>query len=289
MVKNRRITRSRMLSSTSFQEELIMEILSWVPIKSLIRFRGVSFTIFGFGFHHATQEYKIIRLLYTPKVLQSPGVSGSHVSVYTFGTRSWRSLESTLDTYGINDISNESAPVLVNGALHFLAATPVSTIYDAILSFDVKNEVFQVISPPNGPVSYNIFKDVRLGEFGGLLYMSFTLKDVGIDIWIMQEYGVVESWTNQFKINLPSFKSSLKLLGVADNGETVLEKDDTEYYGGLNIEKCTSLVLYNLKTNSRRRLKKPRFKYDHACEFVGSLVSPRLINEVRSTTDTGKS
>ncbi|KAF5177892.1 hypothetical protein FRX31_032522 [Thalictrum thalictroides] len=229
----------------SFPEEVVVEILSWLPIKSIVRFRDNIIipcspipsyfnqhnnkrkrkcsTSFGFGFHHATQEYKVIRVVFTHKVFQS------HVSVYTLGTPTWRSLESILDAYGINRISDHTA-VLVNGALHFLAARPVSTFFDVILSFDVKDEVFQVISPPN-------LEAVRLGELGRLLSLSFPLKDVGIDIWIMQEHGVVVSWTNLFKIKLPGLNTFLKL-GALSHHE-------------LSMESGTSLIQGKLKKKWR--------------------------------------
>ncbi|KAK9284539.1 hypothetical protein L1049_023714 [Liquidambar formosana] len=48
-----------------------------------------------------------------------------------------------------------------------------------------------------------------------------------VDIWVMKEYGALESWTNQFTFD-QRVNFIFPLLGFMKNGEVVLKDDDGE-------------------------------------------------------------
>ncbi|PIA28135.1 hypothetical protein AQUCO_07200046v1 [Aquilegia coerulea] len=221
----------------------------------------------GFGFLHDTNEYKLIRIVCTPEFKCSePHEYSSHVSVYTLGTDSWRTLEP------ISYRLCEGSGALINEALHWLAARPTDSLsWSSILSFDLKDEVFQEIPQPNGFEDYHCSHYVKVGELYGLLCIFCILPREDVQIWVMKEYGVVDSWTKQFKIERPKVRYcpySLQPLGLANNGEIILQKD------------MWQLFSYNPKTNSLTSLKKFLLKFDQVYAFVGSLMSPSSFNGV---------
>ncbi|PIA28133.1 hypothetical protein AQUCO_07200044v1 [Aquilegia coerulea] len=196
-------------------------------------------TLYSFGYHQVTNEFKVIRIMCTTKHAYTNEKFQSHVSVYTLGTGSWRIIEPM--SYDI--LLTIHYPALVNGALHWLAARPGSTSWNLIVSFDLKDEVFREIPLP-------------------------------------REYGVIGSWSIQYKIGQPNgHQSSFRLepLGVASSGEIVVRADTRR------------LIVYSPKTNSVKRLKKFAFQSYHVYAYIGSIVSPRLINATSHIIDTEES
>ncbi|PIA34622.1 hypothetical protein AQUCO_03700127v1 [Aquilegia coerulea] len=230
---------------------------------------GIRQTVFGFGFHEDTNEFKVIRIFYVIpykwKHLKSEILS--HVSVYTLGTNSWRILPDI--SYKVTK-GNESS-VLVNGALHWFGAKTGTIVYDVIVSFDLKDEVFQHIPSPKG-VRFKYPYSRQIGHMGGLLSFFSSLANEYLHIWVMKEYGLAESWTKQFIIGpseiLGFFPNRLSPLGSANNGDIIIQKDSSE------------LLLYNNKTDSIKSLYKFEISLDAAYIYRGSLVSPTVRTRV---------
>jgi hypothetical protein len=92
-----------------------------------------------------------------------------------------------------------------------------------VLSFDLGDEVFRVISVPNG--MFSAFDNVYTSVFGGLLYLSCHDGWYGANqccsIWVMKEYGVVDSWTKQCTVD-PNV-GIVRVLGIPKNGHILVE------------------------------------------------------------------
>ncbi|XP_071723266.1 uncharacterized protein [Rutidosis leptorrhynchoides] len=122
-----------------------------------------------------------------------------------------------MTTRSYQPLHNPVSPNL-NGALHCIG-------YDAdtercvILGFDVNNEVFRPMKLPNGlgkkvsRYKLLLFQKslIALCCFDSPLVFSF-------EIWVMKQYGSVESWTKMWKCNSPGFERG-DVLGFRDNGE----------------------------------------------------------------------
>ncbi|KAL5718872.1 hypothetical protein ACHQM5_011729 [Ranunculus cassubicifolius] len=143
-------------------------------------------------------------------------------------------------------------------------------MFDGVVALDLKKESFQVILLPhdvkfNGPIFCPGIK-----EFGGLLCFYCENLHEGLQIWAMKEYGVVSSWTKQFKVVKPGVSEcffGITPLGIlAHNGEYVIEDGSTE------------LILYDSKSNLASKLKGFVFKFTDAHSYIGSIISPRVIN-----------
>uniref|UniRef100_A0A2N9JA53 F-box associated beta-propeller type 3 domain-containing protein n=1 Tax=Fagus sylvatica TaxID=28930 RepID=A0A2N9JA53_FAGSY len=91
-----------------------------------------------------------------------------------------------------------------------------------VLSFDLGDEVFRMISVPNG-----IFRDdVQTSVHGGLLSLlcnhnNWFRTNKSCSIWVMKEYGVVDSWTKLFTVDLNG--EIRRVLGLRKSGHMLVE------------------------------------------------------------------
>ena len=158
---------------------------------------------FGLAYHYQNNDYKILKLIYE----YSPGekVPPAEAEVYTLSTDSWRrfviSVESSSGSRPIGSVDclNESGLLFFNGALHSIAC---SEDYKFILSFDVNDERFREILLPQNYLEGVSLLFEGLAVFKGSLTL-FVFGEALADksnlchLWIMKEYGVVESWTKK--------------------------------------------------------------------------------------------
>ncbi|PIA39477.1 hypothetical protein AQUCO_02600135v1 [Aquilegia coerulea] len=230
---------------------------------------------FGFGLIQATNQYKVIRFCDCKYRHFDEGVKKSHVSVYTLGIdSSWRNLKD-ISYYSI--FRDCTAP-LVNGVIHWNAFTGSNFIDDKrILSFDMKDEIFGEIPHPkhinaNYPES---FYD-SVGELDGLLCMLGRDCGENIQVWVMQEYGVANSWTKQFTIGRPDICGSFTTLQPI----IVPQKEKTLPKTSILIDTITplQLILYDPETNSVTNLKEFGLHLKEAFNYTPSLISPRVIS-----------
>uniref|UniRef100_A0A2N9J2R1 F-box associated beta-propeller type 1 domain-containing protein n=1 Tax=Fagus sylvatica TaxID=28930 RepID=A0A2N9J2R1_FAGSY len=274
---SRRRREPKELSSECLPDEVVYDILTLLPVKSLIRFSDRTWTeiswyeipfsdtfivdfcngmfclhnyedeilylwnprirkfkmllatphftdlssapvAYGFGYHSQNNDFKILRIV----VLES---KVAEAEVYTLSTDSWRrvviSLESEPNIGYVEKIDDLSPCLFVNGALHSIA---FSGHYKFILSFDVNDETFRPIMLPQNYLDGMISLSYdRLVVFKGSLAVFVCGQDPDEDrfishIWMMREYGVVESWT---KISLPK-DFFQHFIGCTDSGELLI-------------------------------------------------------------------
>uniref|UniRef100_A0A7N2LEL6 F-box domain-containing protein n=1 Tax=Quercus lobata TaxID=97700 RepID=A0A7N2LEL6_QUELO len=140
----------------------------------------------AFGFDSRINDYKLLRIAFQSKNISS---KKPLVEVYSVNEGSWR-ITSGGDSYPPRVyISNRSlsTAVSLNGAVYFAAYHIHSDArVSIVLSFDLGDEVFRVISLPN-------------------------------------EYGVVDSWTKLFTIDLN--RQLCGVLGFRKNGHLLLQKE----------------------------------------------------------------
>ncbi|KAL5721237.1 hypothetical protein ACHQM5_013824 [Ranunculus cassubicifolius] len=223
------------------------------------RFPGyIKFTTFSFGYDHCSNKYKLVRTCCESYYVKKE--YHSEISVYTLSVNStWRVIKEDVNV-GL-DSRPETIP-LVNGVLHWLTKRTGSSLHDLIGAFDLKDEVFREVPPPSD-LDFNdrdIKKDIM--ELGGLLSIFWRPYSADCEIWMMEEYGVINSWTKKFKI-----KHHLQIytLGIALTGGISL------------IENLENLVLFNQETNSFINFRGFPFRRSCAYPFIASLISPRLI------------
>ncbi|KAL5726244.1 hypothetical protein ACHQM5_009299 [Ranunculus cassubicifolius] len=228
------------------------------------RFPGyVKCIVFSFGFDQCSKKYKLVRTCcesYYPKKEYH-----SEISVYTLGVDStWRVIE---DDVKVGLDSRPESILVVNGVLHWLAKRPGSSVRGLIGGFDLKDEVFREVPPPSS-LDMNDSRWKRgILELGGALSIFWRTNWSDCEIWMMEEYGVVNSWTRKYRFRLEAARQYLRThaLGITLDG------------GVLLIQNSEDLIMYDPETNSFANLKGFKFRLSRAYPYYASLISPRLI------------
>ncbi|KAL8459560.1 hypothetical protein ACS0TY_036889 [Phlomoides rotata] len=144
--------------------------------------------IYGFGVSKITGLYKVVSMMMGFRSVES--------KVYTLGTGLWRSVvpPPAQVTY-----TSRKSGIFVSGSLHWVTHDSNATLY--ISCFDLETELFSTFSPP--PLIKNVRPDLILIALEGSLCLceyTYTMNDRTLNIWLMKEYGVEESWTKEFVI-----------------------------------------------------------------------------------------
>ncbi|KAK6259537.1 F-box domain - like 10 [Theobroma cacao] len=155
--------------------------------------------ILGFGFSPTTKEYKLIEIVYQRK---RPGV-WSHVAVsnpfqaevriLTLGGSRWRSLGMVPYRF-----IRQPSQVMVSGRLHWRSQLGKYNIDNQLISFDLAAETFQEVSKPDCRSFNRGFYE--LINLQGHLSAAASNASGGLEIWVMKEYNIKESWIKEFSI-----------------------------------------------------------------------------------------
>ncbi|KAL3503389.1 hypothetical protein ACH5RR_037838 [Cinchona calisaya] len=169
-------------------------------------------TSLGFGFDPSTQDYKLVKFVgYFFKEITTEPLIG--VQIYQLKTNSWRNLgfPPTGITY-LWTFQSFCASILVNGSLimHWCASRQCEDWCRGILSFNMCTEAFQNIEfPPDyEPIDTGSNLAVLNDSLALFLFKSKTFQplpppdipDHSIDIWVMMEYGIKESWVKKYSV-----------------------------------------------------------------------------------------
>lgn len=158
--------------------------------------------VYGFGFHPATNEYKVIKIGYYPHVYYVPwcflksvkyNYPLSEVHLFSLKSNTWRTLQEL--PYKLH----HSPGVLINGRLHWV--TRFNWHLDRlIVAFDLSNDTFQEVPRPDFTVSL-FHRRYHLASLRGCL-SACLLNSNGenMEIWVMEEYNKKESWVHKFSI-----------------------------------------------------------------------------------------
>ena len=186
----------------------------------------------GFGYDPITDDYKLVRLVY----LQG-GFSHNEyetdpptVQIYTLRTGAWR----TIPGRGSRFIIVEKFSLgFVNGSVHWFAEDDNDSdddddddamVRNMIISFDIKDEVFHEMAVPKC-LEGRLELKMKVAVLGGLLALVPCNSDPDISVpcnsvWVMKEYGVVESWTKLYDIKVGEDLESV--VGFTKNGEVLV-------------------------------------------------------------------
>ncbi|KAK8995426.1 hypothetical protein V6N11_069859 [Hibiscus sabdariffa] len=152
--------------------------------------------IVGFGFSPTTKEYKVLDIIYQRKGLRSDSHLApfqSKVRIFTHGDSQWRSLG--MAPY---QFIGRQSQVTVSGRLHWISQPGEDLMKDRIISFDLTAEQFQAV-----PLADHVTLNRRFFELVALrghLCVAASNASCGLDIWVMKEYNVKESWVKEFII-----------------------------------------------------------------------------------------
>ncbi|KAB1208693.1 hypothetical protein CJ030_MR6G006735 [Morella rubra] len=155
--------------------------------------------VFGFGFHPTTKEYKVIKIIYYRK--EDRGYrrafrltnTNSEVQIFTLGCSNWRSMGKVA-----YHLLQPLSQVLVNGRLHWVTRPRRYSPRRSIISFDLADEQFQEVPTPDCNTLNR--RKYHLVVLGGCLSAAVYCNYGKLEIWVMREYGVKESWIKKLNI-----------------------------------------------------------------------------------------
>ncbi|XP_052171332.1 F-box protein At3g07870-like [Diospyros lotus] len=186
---------------------------------------GACMLVLGFGFDSKSNDYKVVRIVY----LQ--GRNGLNkvppeVELYELSTGTWRGISAVIPPY---QMYNCSLQANVNGAVHWIAShvTKIAGLGSFILAFDLSDEVFKEMRLPSTlvhecPVAMSI---AACGELLSLFhYHRSSSSNRCCSVWVMQKYGMDNSWTKLFNVELLQGVSAV--LGSRKNGELLVVTSD---------------------------------------------------------------
>ncbi|KAL2455183.1 F-box protein CPR30 [Abeliophyllum distichum] len=198
----------------------------------------------GFWYDGAKNDYKLIRIMYFEKVdFAGCDKEQYHVEVYSLNSGYWRKI----DDAKLPGIIKCSHPAFVDGALIWRAGYSLESEIDTdfILSFDTRSELFQRMEFPDFQEYHSTQEVPYLVVYKGCLAF-FVAPDCGAigsdvwSIWVMKEFGVVESWVKEYSEETP--QKAMWPLGFTQNNEILI---DTTHGG---------IIAFNFETKQIRIL-----------------------------------
>ncbi|KAK1398995.1 hypothetical protein POM88_008858 [Heracleum sosnowskyi] len=164
--------------------KLPLEFVStWEPgpqINQLVSvLRNISFTV-GFGYDNISNEYKVLRFMYKEREDIVPVVK-----LHCINADCCREIQGPILKKKIWCCPNN---IVVNGVLYFDDG-------DQLVSFDLHDEVFRLVSLPNS--IQRKMSDIM--DFEGSIAMVFE-SGPGVDLWTLNNVSGKLSWTKKFSI-----------------------------------------------------------------------------------------
>ncbi|XP_049377107.1 F-box/kelch-repeat protein At3g06240-like [Solanum stenotomum] len=225
-----------------------------IPVFHLGLPQQSSYREYGFGYDFASDDYKVVNL----SRYRKGNIDTTFVDVYSVRMGIWRRLESL----PYDDVLSErggASGVFVNGVLHWMASKASSFV---IIGFDLSDEkFFEVPAPTN--LYGNELDWYELRSFRGCLCMFCALLESEIDVWVMKEYRVEESWIT-FSIDRMDLENGLVPFCPISDDDVVLSVDRDR------------LTVYNIKEDQWRYMEVDGLTYmfERTGIFIESLVSP---------------
>nr|WRO64609.1 MYB transcription factor protein [Rosa persica] len=119
----------------------------------------------------------------------SEGTDHGEVKVLTVGSGVWRGIGNCVYHFGY-----QSCGVYLNGFLHWIVQTSDGSV--SICDFDIENESFRKLPLPPCSLKKCV---LSIGVLEGWLYV-FVRSGSNINVWMMKDYGVEESWTKELVV-----------------------------------------------------------------------------------------
>ncbi|KAK1355333.1 F-box domain-containing protein [Heracleum sosnowskyi] len=138
----------------------------------------------GFGYVEVCDDYMVVSI-----GTDNTGVGDQVIRAYSAKTDSWKTVLARVPFRVLPWVK----PVCVNGVVHWLGFGGKFPPVNQIIGFDFAKEEFRIL-PLMGNMNERGIK--ALGVMGGCFCVLSTERDRDsfLEMWIMMEYGVKESW-----------------------------------------------------------------------------------------------
>ena len=186
-------------------------------------------TVYAFGYDSIGDDYKLVivdfdghRYLYAE----------TFTNIFSLKTGTWKSVESPFYWHAN---TTTSPGVFVDGSIHWIACN-ASDYKPTIVAFDLAKETFCEVPPPS--LAGDMLVCSRLAAVSGYLclYHTHDIYDYevdrpavkeNIDLWVMKDYGIRESWI-RFTVNSLGASWDFSPLCMLGQDQVVMLKDEEE-------------------------------------------------------------
>ncbi|KAL4589353.1 hypothetical protein LXL04_002259 [Taraxacum kok-saghyz] len=214
---------------------------------------------FRFGFDPKTDDYKVVKVtsLIKPTFFAKWWMD---IEIYSMRKASWNLITERFPSH--IKAFNNGDPLCLDGHgghLHWLGSIDDNRIIpDRIVAFDFGSETFREIPLPVSMLDPNY--SCELGVLGQQIYVVSRVGDGTLEVWVMEEYGVVESWVKRHVLS--GFFGYSYPFGFTSHTEFLLQ------------DNMDNLALYNLVTNKTQIFKNypKEGEVEKIVEYVDSLV-----------------
>ncbi|KAK9267990.1 hypothetical protein L1049_010428 [Liquidambar formosana] len=169
-----------------------LQTLPFTPIQPPRGLTVATLVSYGFGYDSVNDDYKLVRMA---QFTYSSGLYGSfesQVDVYSLKMNSWRRIQDFPYYLPVEQVHGE----LACGALHWIVLQRprwnINIIVSLVAAFDLGLEEYREVPLPQF-LGEGCFV-MSLGVLGGCLCLLCHYGD-HVDMWVMKEYGLKESWT----------------------------------------------------------------------------------------------
>ncbi|XP_019159140.1 PREDICTED: F-box/kelch-repeat protein At3g23880-like isoform X2 [Ipomoea nil] len=186
--------------------------------------------VLGFGASPLSDDdLKVVRVVYERKGVHLDECRiPPEVEIYSLSTGLWKRITAIGVNYYMVDYTWTQA--FVNGAVHWIGYKLLEnkSIQSSIAVFTMADELFDEIMLPDELASENPsnLSMMVFEEFVAVVKYSRRIQGGSCELWIMKEYGVVDSWTRLHTIELVGGME--KIVGFRKNGEILLSTNKSE-------------------------------------------------------------
>ncbi|XP_071705117.1 F-box/kelch-repeat protein At3g06240-like [Rutidosis leptorrhynchoides] len=223
-------------------------------------YNQTSSDLFGFGYDSLTDDYKVVTIRLYNDYDTNFSAGKKFVYVYSLRTKNWTRLsDATSSDYSILIKDSLTSAVFVNGILHWFGKK-LSDNLPVIVALSLTNEKFSEVSIPIFPNDVDIKYHCQLVDVGGKLGIFSNAKGT---IWLMNEYGVKESWTKILLHGFDRHSMSFQPMISYDKGKFLV------------ADHLNRLLIYDIK--ERRLSETGEISFDELIgSYIESLVSPKI-------------
>lgn len=142
----------------------------------------------------------------------------------------WRDIEASHLPY-MSSSQGIRAGSLLNGVLHWLAFR-FDMSMNVIVAFDLTKRSFYEISLPVD-FEWSDFDHCDLGVLQELLSLSAVVRNHSVEIWVMEEYKVLSSWTKTIVVSVEDIPNQYFSLICSTKSGDIVGTD-----GSTGLVKC---------------------------------------------------
>jgi len=199
------------------------------------------YVFYGLGYDSVSDDYKVVRMVQF-KIDSEDELGCSfpyEVKVFSLKKNSWKRIESVASSIQLlfyfyyHLLYRRGYGVLAGNSLHWvLPRRPGLIAFNLIVRFDLALEEFEIVRFPEAVANGNVDIQMDIGVLDGCLCLMCNYDQSYVDVWMMKEYNVRDSWTKVFTVQKPksvkSFSYMRPLVYSKDKKKVLLELNNTK-------------------------------------------------------------